>query len=714
MTKPELAEDLLGEFQGSSPPTFESIDAALQSVLGPKPEALRLYERLVSEVSQSFEGWQADENNPANHIEAYLYYLPAAFYGAISFALRAYEDPDLPAVVLQANAALREMIEPSQPSEKLTVLLPKHRTEHGVVRDAIATRLFEINGPFTHEDDDEIPAGEPPQIESELAAEADDQVADPPYYPPVVRANGLHVQEEQAAPVSETAPPFRQSLEEINRSLLIKLGQTVEDLRTYGRFVEELADKLAEGEPTGDAEADRIDLYLQHLLSAYTAAIRFRGGLQAEGSVSLRDIIPLANESLWYVLGVLSEAGGYDNGSLRTPESADTVIAAVLAALRTRSGEWYEPEAAPYAPVQETPPPAPAAPAKEIPQPSARRSQTTRPASPHPAASEPKRDRPARGSSRREGQLDQWDDDLVRAYLKDIGRHALLTKEDEARLAQTIEAGKAAAELLGSSSRIPKAKRQQLEETVKEGEKAHAKFVNANLRLVVSIAKRYHSRGLTLLDLIQEGNLGLMHAVDKFEWEKGFKFSTYATWWIRQTIGRAISNTSRTIRLPVHVDEELRRLRIARQDLYEAGKEPTPEALAEEMKLPLKAVTELLAWQADTMSIHSPIGGGAKVYDKPTELEEFIADPDSAEPFEDVLNSIARTKKVELLMRFADNDRDREILRLRFGLDGDGMTLQDIGRRFGVSRERVRQVQTKVITRFMDWLKQHGIEPESF
>src|SRR3954467_6625459 len=225
---------------------------------------------------------------------------------------------------------------------------------------------------------------------------------------------------------------------------------------------------------------------------------------------------------------------------------------------------------------------------------------------------------------------DRIDHDLVRLYLDEIGRHDLLTKDDEARLAQRIELGRAARAELDGPEKVPAGRRRELMRQVREGDEATDVFVKANLRLVVSIAKKYQASGLPLLDLVQEGNLGLIHAVEKFDWRKGFKFSTYATWWIRQAIPRGIANTGRTIRLPVHAGDQLTRLRKAQAVLeVKYGRPATQAELAEEMDLPLDKLAEIFRYARDPLSLAEPLRE-----DGDDELGDLVADPTATSPFE--------------------------------------------------------------------------------
>ena len=286
------------------------------------------------------------------------------------------------------------------------------------------------------------------------------------------------------------------------------------------------------------------------------------------------------------------------------------------------------------------------------------------------------------------------DEDLVRLYLADIGRYDLLTKDDEARLSQAYERGLAARAELESGERLTTARRRELRREVREGEEAERTFVQANLRLVVSIAKKYQASGLPLLDLVQEGNLGLMHAVEKFDWRKGFKFSTYATWWIRQAITRGIANTGRTIRLPVHAGDTLSRLQKARSRLeLQHGRPPTIRELAVEVDLPEEKVVEALRYGADPISLSEPLRDDGDAY-----LEDMVADGGAVAPDEAAVESMLPIE-VERLLQALD-EREREIIRLRFGLDrGEPRTLEEVGELFNLTRERIRQIEAKAMSK---------------
>jgi RNA polymerase sigma factor (sigma-70 family) len=285
-------------------------------------------------------------------------------------------------------------------------------------------------------------------------------------------------------------------------------------------------------------------------------------------------------------------------------------------------------------------------------------------------------------------------EDLVRLYLEDVGRHDLLTKDDEIRLAQAIEGGIAASEELGTKKKLTPTQRRALRRRVREGEEAHRQFVNSNLRLVVSIAKKYQSSGLPLLDIVQEGNLGLIHAVDKFDWRKGFKFSTYATWWIRQAIQRGIANSARVIRLPVHAGDMLSALLKLRAQLEGSlGRTPTLAELASEAELPLDKVVEVLRYSVDTVSLDEPIRE-----DGDAELGDFVEDRNATAPFDAAATALLPGEVAKVLACL--DDRERTILTLRFGLDGGGeRTLEEVAEFFGLTRERIRQIEARAMSK---------------
>ena len=287
-------------------------------------------------------------------------------------------------------------------------------------------------------------------------------------------------------------------------------------------------------------------------------------------------------------------------------------------------------------------------------------------------------------------------DDPVRMYLKEIGKVDLLTPEQEVALAQAMEAGNAAreqlAELEKAGEEIPDELRNELNRTVKAGGRAKQQLAEANLRLVVSIAKRYVGRGMLFLDLIQEGNLGLIKAVDKFEYSKGFKFSTYATWWIRQAITRAIADQARTIRIPVHMVETINKvIRVNRQLLQELGHDPTPEETAEEMGMPVEKVREILKIAQEPVSLETPIGE-----EEDSHLGDFIEDDTASEPSEAASFTLLKEQLVDVMSTLTP--REEKVLRLRFGIeDGRSRTLEEVGKEFNVTRERIRQIEAKAL-----------------
>ncbi|HEX6854619.1 MAG TPA: RNA polymerase sigma factor RpoD [Streptosporangiaceae bacterium] len=288
--------------------------------------------------------------------------------------------------------------------------------------------------------------------------------------------------------------------------------------------------------------------------------------------------------------------------------------------------------------------------------------------------------------------------DLVRIYLREIGRVPLLTAQDEVELAKSIEAGLFAEETLrawpdGAAARGPRCERAELAQIAADGMRAKQRLIEANLRLVVSIAKRYIGRGLVFLDLIQEGNLGLIRAVEKFDYTKGYKFSTYATWWIRQAITRAIADQARTIRIPVHMVETINKMaRIQRQLHQDLGREATPEEIAAEMGLPVERVAEIQRIAQEPVSLQSPIG------EEDSDLGDFIEDADAVVPIE----AAAFVMLQEQLDCVLDSlsVREQRIIHLRFGLtDGHPRTLEEVGQEFGVTRERIRQIESKTLAK---------------
>ena len=287
-------------------------------------------------------------------------------------------------------------------------------------------------------------------------------------------------------------------------------------------------------------------------------------------------------------------------------------------------------------------------------------------------------------------------DDPVRMYLKEIGKVNLLTSDEEIGLAQDMNAGTAAQEQLDelekAGEEIPEELRRELEKSIKRGERARQRLAEANLRLVVSIAKRYVGRGMQFLDLIQEGNLGLIKAVEKFDYTKGYKFSTYATWWIRQAITRAIADQARTIRIPVHMVETINKvIRVNRQLLQELGHDPTAEETAEEMNMPVERVREILKIAQEPVSLETPIGE-----EEDSHLGDVIPDADASEPAEAASFTLLKEQLVEVLSTLTP--REEKVLKLRFGIeDGRTRTLEEVGKEFNVTRERIRQIEAKAL-----------------
>ncbi len=282
-------------------------------------------------------------------------------------------------------------------------------------------------------------------------------------------------------------------------------------------------------------------------------------------------------------------------------------------------------------------------------------------------------------------------DDPVRVYLREIGRVRLLTAQEETQLAQRVERGDQSCERLHRGT-FTSTERSLLQQWRCDGEIARERLIQANLRLVVSIAKKYLGHGMSLLDLIQEGNIGLMRATQKFDYHRGFKFSTYATWWIRQAITRAIADQSRTIRLPVHIGDTINRIKRTSNELQQRlGREATTEEIAATLEIPVAKVRRALDASRQTVSLESPVGTEGDAV-----LGDFIEDEHNAPPIENATANILREQLEEALQKLPE--RERKIIQLRYGLtDGRYRTLEEVGREFGITRERIRQIEAKAL-----------------
>jgi RNA polymerase primary sigma factor len=301
---------------------------------------------------------------------------------------------------------------------------------------------------------------------------------------------------------------------------------------------------------------------------------------------------------------------------------------------------------------------------------------------------------PAKATTDEDAGIRTQTNDPVRMYLKEIGRVPLLTAAEEVDLAKRVEAGLFASEKLTMNASLPVGLHRDLELIERDGQLAKKRLIEANLRLVVSIAKRYVGRGMLFLDLIQEGNMGLIRAVEKFDYTKGYKFSTYATWWIRQAITRAIADQARTIRIPVHMVETINKLvRIQRQLLQDLGREPTPEEIGKEMELPPERVREIQKLSQEPVSLETPIGE-----EDDSNLGDFIEDSDAVVPI-DAASFILLQEQLDSILHTL-SEREKKVIQLRFGLtDGHPRTLEEVGKEFGVTRERIRQIESKTLSK---------------
>jgi RNA polymerase primary sigma factor len=299
-------------------------------------------------------------------------------------------------------------------------------------------------------------------------------------------------------------------------------------------------------------------------------------------------------------------------------------------------------------------------------------------------------------------------DDPVRMYLKEIGQIPLLNQEQEREYAMQVSSGRYAKEQLAEIETgtldVKDADIRELKQTISRAQRAKNKLVEANYRLVVSIAKRYVGRGLLFLDLIQEGNMGLMRAVDKFDYEKGFKFSTYATWWIRQAITRAVADQARTIRIPVHMVETINKMiRIQRQLIQDYGREPTIQEVADKMGITPEKVQNIQRIAKEPISLEAHVGE-----EEDSSLGDFISDPNALTPHEFMLQEMVRQTLDEVLETLTD--REEKVLRLRYGLfDGKNHTLEEVGREFGVTRERIRQIEAKALRKLRSPSRQNKL-----
>ncbi|MFF4252024.1 RNA polymerase sigma factor [Streptomyces sp. NPDC001663] len=360
-----------------------------------------------------------------------------------------------------------------------------------------------------------------------------------------------------------------------------------------------------------------------------------------------------------------------DNSTDTEPDDETDVLVAVPPQSRVVHHPEAEPEAGPPEPAE---PPAEALEAAEAPEPvETRAAERARADSSGPSS------------------------DLFRQYLREIGRIPLLTAAEEVELARRVEAGLFAEERLSTAPDLDSQLALDLDRLVVMGRMAKRRLIEANLRLVVSVAKRYVGRGLTMLDLVQEGNLGLIRAVEKFDYARGYKFSTYATWWIRQAMSRALADQARTIRVPVHVVELINRVvRVQRRMLQERGYEPTPEEVAAHLDLAPERVSEVLRLAQEPVSLHAPVGEEDDVA-----LGDLIEDGDATSPVESAAFLLLREHLEAVLSTLGE--RERKVVQLRYGLvDGRPRTLEEIGRIFGVTRERIRQIESKTLNKLRD------------
>ncbi|MDX6362110.1 MAG: polymerase primary sigma factor [Streptomyces sp.] len=373
----------------------------------------------------------------------------------------------------------------------------------------------------------------------------------------------------------------------------------------------------------------------------------------------------------------------------QTDNTTDTdAETGVVAAVPPQSRATHHPEADPESPAEPDEPPGEGA-VSDATEPEAEAEPEAEPEVVEPEPVERSRSRAAADTGP--------SSDLFRQYLREIGRIPLLTAVEEVELARRVEAGLFAEEKLRLARDLDSQLALDLDKLVVMGRMAKRRLIEANLRLVVSVAKRYVGRGLTMLDLVQEGNLGLIRAVEKFDYARGYKFSTYATWWIRQAMSRALADQARTIRVPVHVVELINRVvRVQRRMLQERGYEPTPDEVAAHLDLPGERVSEVLRLAQEPVSLHAPVGEEDDVA-----LGDLIEDGDAASPVESAAFLLLREHLEAVLSTLGE--RERKVVQLRYGLaDGRPRTLEEIGRIFGVTRERIRQIESKTLNKLRD------------
>ncbi|WP_254666061.1 RNA polymerase sigma factor [Streptomyces sp. WMMB 322] len=384
-----------------------------------------------------------------------------------------------------------------------------------------------------------------------------------------------------------------------------------------------------------------------------------------------------------------------------TPPPVPAASTLEVAPVQTRTLTSAAPPAAPTAPTRPAAhapaPEAPPVPPPDWPPPGDGPAAHTAPAAPDPPSAEPEAEAPA-VQEKRESAGGGASADLFRQYLREIGRIPLLSAADEVELARRVEAGLFAEQKLADPATHPDGRlAHELDQLVVMGRIAKRRLIEANLRLVVSVAKRYIGRGLTMLDLVQEGNLGLIRAVEKFDYARGYKFSTYATWWIRQAMSRALADQARTIRVPVHVVELINRVvRVQRRLLQERGEEPTPDEVGAHLGLTGERVTEVLRLAQEPVSLHAPVGEEEDV-----NFGDLIEDGDAPSPVESAAFLLLREHLEAVLSTLGE--RERKVVQLRYGLDdGRPRTLEEIGVLFGVTRERIRQIESKTLTKLRD------------